>query len=249
MPFKDKLKQLAYGRKYQAERTKALKFYEEVDNIRKEARKIADENRVARQFCSITQMPNKAEDYVDAGVFRVSHVPIISKHIKLPITSKSIEEATLKIVEEEDKLLLVGEHKGWSCLGLEGLATAKGRNIVKSSGDLDRDLTKASKRLYRHNQDSPYVIVTSSEVDDRIRRCGKVTMPFVAQYYSSRSLCDAEGNHNNMLVVKPDLENFRIILGVDLEISKIPNGYILHESLVMNIPNPKAICEIQGVGD
>ena len=242
MPFKDNLKKLDYGRKYQAKQREKLKGVKEVESVKEQAVKYLYEHCVARRFSPFMALPNDYKEYYDLGGFRLSSIPIVSKHIESPITRQSIESSLLKIVEEEDKLLLVGEHKDWPCLGLEGLATAKHRIILKSCHNFGEDVKRACQRLHHYNQNPDYAVIASSGV--------KLPYPLAKtpNYYESKMLCDKQGNHTNMLIVKPHVKNFRILVGSDFSVYRKPDGgYILWEALVMNVPNPKAICEIQGV--
>jgi uncharacterized linocin/CFP29 family protein len=43
-------------------------------------------------------------------------------------------DAARQCAEEEDKLLISGQYTGWKALGIEGLATATGRNTQASGG-------------------------------------------------------------------------------------------------------------------
>ena len=51
-----------------------------------------------------------------------------SRRSGMPIDVTEPQNAAIQVAEEEDKLLFTGEYTGWRALGIEGLATATGRN-------------------------------------------------------------------------------------------------------------------------
>ena len=50
----------------------------------------------------------------------------------MPIDTQDAENAARQVAVDEDKLLITGEYTGFRALGVEGLATATGRNSVVS---------------------------------------------------------------------------------------------------------------------
>lgn len=241
MPFKDKLKKLDYGRKYQTEQRKKLKEVKELHDIEGKVVKIAREYLVGRQLFGIEQLPESGVQKPLKGEF-ISRIPVIHTDITLPITPHKIEEATLKMVEQEDTLLLTGEHKGWDAFGIEGLATAKGRNVIQSCGSFRRDLLKAFTYFQKLGYLPPYSIITNMR--DKLGG----TFPMVDNYVARNSLFTQEGKEDNMLVVKANQTNFVLLMAQDLSVCRLQNGgYKLWETLAPKICEPSAICEIQGV--
>ncbi len=57
-----------------------------------------------------------------------------SRRSGMPIDVTEPQNAAVQVAEEEDKLLITGEYTGWRALGIEGLATATGRNTEGSDG-------------------------------------------------------------------------------------------------------------------
>jgi uncharacterized linocin/CFP29 family protein len=245
MPFKDKEKQRGYVRKYQARNREKLKELKELQEIEAQAIKIMCDNLVGRKLFSIKQLPNN-DVLREKFKGKVSSLPIISADISLPVTPAKIEEATLKIVKDEDTLLLTGEHKGWPCLGIEGLATAKGRSMIKSCGDFERDLLEATRRVQECGHQSPYDVVVNDET-----KCSDIPLklPMGIQYIRhSPCLFARNGKQDNMLAVKPSETNFVLVMGADLTVCWMKDiGYRLWECLAPAICEATAICEIQGV--
>lgn len=243
MPFKDKLKQLVYMRKYQSKRTEEFKEDSELRAITKQVIIIAQEHLVGRHLFNLEQLPD-----VPSIGYKVSQIPIISANITLPIAPQKIEEATLKVVKEEDTLLLTGEHEGWPCLGIEGLATAKHRITMKSCGNFGRDLIKAAKRLQHYRHQPPYSVIVNTENpivrDFALPKDGALSDTTV---YTSPSLSNWKGEQNNMLVVKPSRTHFTLLMAQDFHVCRSNSAYKIWECLAPAINEPKAICEIQGI--
>jgi uncharacterized linocin/CFP29 family protein len=243
MPFKDNVKKLAYGRKYQAEGREKLKEQRELEDFEKQAVATFRHHCVGRQLFCLRPFPDDhiEKHYADTLIHKVLKFPVISIHISSSITSSKIDDATLKIVEEEDRLLLVGEHKGWSAFGIEGLATAKGRNIIKSCGNFWKDLAKATKQLKQCGHLPPYSVISKYGISI-------LGWPMGSDFWASPILCSQEGKQDNMLVVKPNVDNFAVLMGQDLTLCRQENrAYMLWETLIPAIYQPKAICEIQRI--
>lgn len=239
------MKKLAYGRKYQAEQREKLKELEELHGIEGQVIKIMRANIIGRCLFGIEFLPNSGVQKPLKGEI-ISRIPIIHTDITLPITSQKTEEATLKVVEGEDTLLLTGEHKGWDALGIEGLATAKGRNIIKSCGNFEKDLRVGVKRLKECGHQPPYdVLINELTKYTSIPTKLSETIHCI---YQSPYLFTEEGKQDNMLVVKANQTNFVLLMGQDLSVCRLKNGGIkLWETLAPKICEPSAICEIQNI--
>jgi hypothetical protein len=243
MPFKDKLKQLAYMRKYQSKRMEYSKEDSELRAITKQVITIAQEHLVGRRLFNLEQLPD-----VPSIGYKVSRIPIISASITLPVTPQKIEETTLKVVKEEDTLLLTGEHEGWSCLGIEGLATAKHRIIIRSRGNFGRDLIKAAKRLRHYGHQPPYSVIVNTENpvvrNFALPEDGALSDTTV---YTSPFLSNWKGEQNNMVVIKPSRTHFTLLMAQDFHVFRSKSACKIWECLAPAINEPKAICEIQGI--
>ena len=67
--------------------------------------------------------------------FRIHWRDIIASRRKgTPLDTANAESAALQVAQLEDELILTGEYAGSPRLGIEGLATATGRNTVASVG-------------------------------------------------------------------------------------------------------------------
>jgi hypothetical protein len=238
MPFKDKVKQLNFMRNYQETNRQKLKDLKETHELEVEAIDIMRKHSVGRYFYNVVCLTNEDEVAKVAGVLKC---PIINIDFD---SAQLLENSALKIVEEEDKLLLVGEYEGWTALGIQGLATAKGRNIVISSGNVNDDLQSAVEQLKRSKQHPPYDVIVNSKIKQKYYIHGNE----IRNIYSSPFLVNSNGKPTNILVVKPSARNFRLLIAQDMVITKVNNNhYKLWEALVPVIDNSKAICEIQGL--
>jgi hypothetical protein len=238
MPYKNRIKQLLYMRKYQSRKGEEFRKCEEIKNVESQAIQFMRQHIIGRQLFYVGQVGDDALQTC-GEICGILTIPIISASIDSPVNSETIEKAVTKIFEAEDTLLLTGEHKDWPALGIHGLATAEKRNVIKSCGNYEKDFRNAAKQLHRNGCEPPYSIISSS----------KHTMhaPFeVEGFYISKFLYNGNGEQNNMLVIG-DSKNFEILMGWDLQLFSSHNQYHFTEALAPLIHNPKAICEIQDI--
>ncbi len=120
----------------------------------------------------------KSKDRSEKTPFDIT-VPVIHKEFTIywreieasrangvPIDLQDAENAARQCAEEEDKLLLTGEYTGWRALGVEGLATATGRNTKASAGawpaNCLTDLSACIGELEADGHMGPYAAVLRS---------------------------------------------------------------------------------------
>ncbi len=119
-----------------------------------------------------------AFDRIELAEFDIK-VPVISKGFRLnwrdilasrnggiPIDARSMENAARQCAEEEDKLLLTGETAAWKALGIEGLATATGKETQGSGGAWGAssivDVSDCIAKLEAGGHYGPYALVLRS---------------------------------------------------------------------------------------
>lgn len=218
---------------------------------------------------------NKSLDIVKLSPFDVN-VGVIHKEFKLfwrdlissrgggiPIDTIHIENAARQIGELEDRLVLSGEATGWRALGIEGLATATGRNTT-GGGDWDSGtnaLTYIRNAIIELQTDGflgPYALVLPptffGQLDTLIANTGTMLREVAEKMckfgiFPSGSLYASGGSANSALVLDESGGNFETVIGQNLtpfmqqdEDMNI-NGK-LFEVLTPRILRPEAICEV-----
>jgi len=215
-------------------------------------------------------------DRVELSTFNIN-VPVIHKEYKLwwrdvigsrkgglPIETMNAEDAARQVAEEEDKLLITGEYTGWPALGIEGLATATGRNTKASAGawpaNCITDINAAIGELEADGHLGPYALILRSSWNRKlptlIANTGifylEKVLELVKKIFVSDSLYTSAGATTNALIVEPSQENFEMAIGQDLttfnqqdEDMNI-NGKV-YEVVAPRIKRPTSICEITGL--
>jgi len=212
-------------------------------------------------------------DRIELTEFNIN-VPVISKGFYLnwrdviaarnggiPIDTRSIENASRQVAEEEDKLLLSGEYTGWRALGIEGLATATGRNTTAGGDWSANALTYVAAAIAELETDGhygPYALVLRSIWNQQLRSLISNTATFLlekvaelvkAGIYVSDSLYASDGGTDSALVVEPSLENFEMVIGQDLATFTQQDRNMnifgkVYEVVAPRIKRPTSICEI-----
>lgn len=215
----------------------------------------------------------KNRDRVELASFDVK-VPVIHKEFKLywrdiiasrngglPIDTINAESAARQCGEEEDKLLLSGEYSGWPALGIEGLATATGRNTT-IGGDWSANaityVAAAIAELEADGHRGPYALITRSSWLGQLRALISNTGIFLlekvaelvkAGIFVSDSLYASDAGTDSALVVEPGQENFEMVIGQDLttfnqqDEDMNVNGKV-YEVVAPRVKRPTSICEI-----
>jgi len=248
MPFKDKLKQLLYMRKYQAKRRAERKKQEQLQEAHVQAVKIMREHLVGRTCMPAKLVPQDVKDLC-VNFLSIPEVgfPILHKDFVLG-NFETLRKATLAMVEAEDKLLLVGEHTGWPAMGIHGLATIPEHGVIQSKGKWSRhfltDIHRAIKTLESAKHFEPPILIMNTLASTIVPKF----LPGMYQY--SPFLCNSKGEENNALLVAPHETNFRVLIAHDLDISspqRSDNKAKLWEALTPVIYKPSSICEITNI--
>jgi uncharacterized linocin/CFP29 family protein len=183
----------------------------------------------------------------------------------LPLDTQDAENAGRQCAEEEDKLLITGEYTGWQALGVEGLATATGRNTKASAGAWPanslKDLSAAIGELEADGHMGPYAAILRSAWAAKLRDLVSNTATkwidvvkdlFPAGIYVSDNLYSSAGATTSGLVVEPSQENFEMVIGKDLSLfTKQDEDMNLQckefEVVAPRIKRPTSICELTGL--
>jgi uncharacterized linocin/CFP29 family protein len=217
-------------------------------------------------------------DTVDLNESHV-HIPIISKDYNLhwrdvlarrnngeDLNTQHATNAARQIAEEEDKLIITGEYTGWPALGIEGLATATGRN-TEAGGDWSAtylaDVSDAIDELQTDGYFGPYKLILNSSWYAQLRVLVGTTDTFAFQVVEdllggpgsiivSNSLYESDGTQHNALVIDTTPGNFELLIGADVSnyLAQLPTMNYqgkVWEAVVPVIKRPDAICEITGL--
>jgi uncharacterized linocin/CFP29 family protein len=198
--------------------------------------------------------------------FRISWRDIIaSRNGGMPLDTLHVENAARQVAEEEDKLLLTGEYSGWPALGIEGLATATGRNTEASAGAWPAnsltDVSDAIAQLEADGHYGPYALIVRSTWYAKLRALISNTAVFYlekvaelvkAGIYVSDNLYTSAGATTSALVVEPSQENFELGIAQDLTTFMQQDKDMsiwgkVYEVVAPRIKRPTSICEITGL--
>jgi len=218
-----------------------------------------------------------AKDRTEKTPFDIT-VPVIEKDFEImwreleasrqggvPLDLQDAENAARKVAEDEDKLLLSGEYTGFRALGVEGLATATGRNTT-AGGDWSVNaftyVNNAIAELEADGHYGPYGLIvkpswwrqiagafvtnTATTIAEKVAALCEVGV------FKTDSLFESDGTLHNALVVEPSQENFELVIGRDLEVRKQEDvrgnlECVVREILAPRIKRPTSICEITGL--
>ena len=190
-----------------------------------------------------------------------------SRYAGQPLDVQDALNAALQVAEEEDKLLITGEYTGWKALGIEGLATASGKNTEDSAGawpaNALKDLSDAIAELEAdgHTNKSMYACVLRSEWAGKLRELVSNTATkwidviqgmnplFPAGIFVSDNLFTSAGATTSALVLELGKENFEMVLERDLSVFELGDEDMnlkckVYEVLAPRIKRPTSICEI-----
>jgi uncharacterized linocin/CFP29 family protein len=218
-----------------------------------------------------------AKDRIEKTPFDIQ-VPVIEKEFDInwreiaasrgngiPIDTQEAEEAALRVAADEDKLLLTGEYSGFRAMGVEGLATATGRNTKASAGAWPAnsltDLSAAIGELEADTHTGPYACILRSAWAAKLRALVSNTATkwidvvrdlFAAGMYVSDSLFTSAAATTIALVLEPSQQNFELVIGEDVNTQKQPDlrgnlNCVTREVVAPRIKRPTSICEITGL--
>jgi uncharacterized linocin/CFP29 family protein len=210
-------------------------------------------------------------------------IPIISKDYMLhwrdilsrrnsgqDLNTQNATNAARQVAEEEDKLIITGEYTNWPALGIEGLATATGRN-TEAGGDWSStylaDVSDAIEELETDGYYGPYKLITNSTFFGQLRQ---VVANYDGWAFSavnellggaksttsnivvSNNLYASDGHSDNALVIDTSPGNFELVVAQDIStnLAQLPTMNYqgkVWEAVAPIIKRPDAICEITGL--
>ncbi len=209
------------------------------------------------------------------------NVPVISKDFKLnwrdviaarrrsePLDMAHVRNASRQVAEDEDKLLITGEYAGFPALGIEGLATATGRNTKASAGawpaNAITDVNAAIAELVADGYYGPYALILNptyyTKLLGQISNTETNYLSFIkekslegrGQVLISPSLYTGAGAQTNALVVQPGADNFDAVVGQDITSYLFQDEDMntlgkVYEVLAGRIKRAESICELTGL--
>jgi uncharacterized linocin/CFP29 family protein len=226
-----------------------------------------------------------SKDRSEKASFDVT-VPVIEKEFDIkwreieasrgngvPIDTQEAEEAARRVAADEDKLLLSGEYTGYRAMGVEGLATATGRNTKASAGAWPAnsltDLSAAIGELEADGHTGPYAVILRSSWAAKLRALVASTATkwidviqggkplFTAGLggdgiFVSDSLYSSGGLTTIAVVIEPSQQNFELVIGEDVNTKKQADvrgnlECVTREVVAPRIKRPTCICEITGL--
>ena len=183
----------------------------------------------------------------------------------VPIDTQEAENAARQVAEEEDVFLITGEYSGYRALGVEGLATATGRNTTVG-GDWSANaftyVNNAIAELEADGHMGPYALLIKPSwwrqiagafvTNTATTIAEKVAALTAYGVFKTDSLFESDGTTHNALVVEPSQENFELVIGRDTEVRKSFDVHgnlegVVREVLAPRIKRPTSICEITGL--
>jgi uncharacterized linocin/CFP29 family protein len=187
-----------------------------------------------------------------------------------PLDVQEAIDAARQVAEEEDKLLLTGEYTGWKALGVEGLATATGRNTQSSGGAWPAnslsDLSNAIGKLEAsgHTNKAMYACVLRSTWAAKLRALVSGTATkwidviqgnqplFPAGIWVSDSLFTSAGLTTSALATELGADNFDMVIGRDMTVRTKEDDDMnlkckVYEVVAPRVKHPTSICELTGL--
>jgi uncharacterized linocin/CFP29 family protein len=226
-----------------------------------------------------------AKDRSEKSSFDVI-VPVIEKEFDInwreieasrgngvPIDTQEAEEAARRVAAEEDILHFSGEYTGNKAIGIEGLATATGRNTKASAGAWPAnsltDLSAAIAELEADGHTGPYAAILRGSWAAKLRgvvsgtatkwidviQGGKPLFtagPGGDGIFVTDSLFTSAGLTTIALVIEPSQQNFETVVGEEVNTKKQPDvrgnlKCVTREVVVPRIKRPTSVCEITGL--
>jgi uncharacterized linocin/CFP29 family protein len=200
--------------------------------------------------------------------FRIHWRDLIASRRKgTPLDTANAESAALVVARLEDELILTGEYSGSPKLGIEGLATATGRNTTASAGawatspNAVNTIKNAMEELTVDNFYGPYdlILQPSAFLDSHtfigntaVMQIDKIRELIGGNIHVTPALKAADGGTDNALLMETGSENADLCAAQDLktfykELRDMNHFFKVYEAVVPRIKRPTAICEITGI--
>jgi uncharacterized linocin/CFP29 family protein len=181
------------------------------------------------------------------------------------LNTQNAENAARQCAEDEDILILSGEHTGWPALGIEGLATATGRQQM-AGGDWSAvwpaSVASAKGLLRAAGHQGPYKVIMPSTFYGQLEVAWGTTEKWAFQALGeliggeqnivvTDNLFAADGGVDCILVISTEPGNFAVLSAqeiMNIGPDRLPGsinykGKVL-EAVVPKIMRPAAIVEL-----
>lgn len=200
--------------------------------------------------------------------FRIHWRDLIASRRKgVPLDTANAESAALVVARLEDELILTGEYTGSPKLGIEGLATATGRNTVASVGawatspNAVNTVKNSMEELTVDNFYGPYDLILQPSAfldahtfigNTAVMQIDKIRELIGGNVYVTPALRAADGGTDNAILMETGAENADLCVAQDLktfykELRDMNHFFKVYEAVVPRIKRPTAICEITGI--
>ncbi|MFQ6064127.1 MAG: family 1 encapsulin nanocompartment shell protein [Candidatus Bathyarchaeia archaeon] len=192
---------------------------------------------------------------------------IASRRKRVPLDTANAESAALVVARLEDELILTGEYTGSPKLGIEGLATATGRNTTASLGawatspNAVNTVKNAMEELTVDNFYGPYDLILQPSAfldahtfigNTAVMQIDKIRELIGGNIYVTPALKAADGGTDNAILMETGAENADLCVAQDLktfylQLQDMNHFFKCYEAVVPRIKRPTAICEISGI--
>lgn len=186
-----------------------------------------------------------------------------ARYNNMPLDLQQARNASRQVAEEENKLAIVGEYTGNPAWGIEGLATATGRNTTAGGDWSANAITYVNSAIGELETDGftqgPYVLVATPawlrQIATQMTGTDITMLQFMLNnniingVVADPTLVAADGVADSALVVVPGKDNFVLKVAQDIVTwnYQLPNMnylYRVYEVVGVKIKRPASICEI-----
>lgn len=200
--------------------------------------------------------------------FRIHWRDIVASQRKgVALDTANAESAALVVAQLEDELILSGEVAGSPKLGIQGLATATGRNTEASTGawatspNAVNSVKNAMEELIADNFYGPYDLILQPSAflaahpfigNTAVMQIDKIKELIAGKVYVTPALKAADGGADSAILMESGAENADLCVAQDLKTFYIQLRDMNHffkcfEAVVPRIKRPQAICEITDI--
>jgi len=200
--------------------------------------------------------------------FRIHWRDIVASQRKgAALDTANAESAALVVAQLEDELILSGEVAGSPKLGIQGLATATGRNTEASTGawatspNAVNSVKNAMEELIADNFYGPYDLILQPSAflaahtfigNTAVMQIDKIKELIAGKVYVTPALKAADGGADSAILMESGAENADLCVAQDLktfyiQLRDMNHFFKVYEAVVPRIKRPQAICEITDI--
>lgn len=180
------------------------------------------------------------------------------------INIEKVQEMARLLAQEEDSLMLTGERDDWPALGIQGLSTADGRNIITSNGCWPDNVIE-DIILTKHNDKASVLIAPTKFINSLNRVFWRdpehikppityanflIDQKLLHGIYASDNVYTKRGTQDSAIVFSPGTESAYMLQAMELTATiweSADTNCTLRESVNPIILSPKSITEITDV--